>query len=225
MILYVLIVMISSIQPDFIQQRNQMVNDQLLKRGIRSEQVINAMREVPRHLFVPSDLCDRAYEDRPLPIGFNQTISQPYIVAYMTEQLDVQPTEKVLEIGTGSGYQAAILSQLALQVNTIEIIDSLAHRSKRIVEQLGYTNIHIRAGDGFKGWPEQAPFDKIIVTAAPEEIPQTLVDQLRVGGRMIIPVGPVGETQYLQVVTKTEKGSKKSTKLAVRFVPMIHSNK
>jgi len=202
----------------FKRLRNQMVNEQIIARGVKDELVLKAMRKVPRHLFVPEKLQDLAYNDFPLPIGEGQTISQPYIVAYMTERLGLKGGEKVLEVGTGSGYQAAILAEIAGEVYTIEIIPSLAKQAERRLKALGYTNVHVRQGDGYLGWPEQAPFDAIIVTAAPDHIPQPLIDQLKVGGRLILPLGE--EYQELVLVIKTEKGLHKERLIPVRFVPM-----
>ena len=177
------------------------------------------MRTVPRHEFVPPKLIKDAYDDNPLPIGERQTISQPYIVAFMTEQLQLSPQDTVLEIGTGSGYQAAILGKIASQVYSIEIVESLTKRAGKVLAKLGYTNVKLRCGDGYKGWPEHAPFDAIIVTAAPDHIPQLLIDQLSIGGRMIIPVGDY--FQELVLITKNEDGSiSKKNVLPVRFVPM-----
>ena len=166
-----------------------MVNTQIVSRGVEDGRVINAMKKTPRHRFVPKKIEKIAYSDRPLPIGEGQTISQPYIVALMTELLELKGKEKVLEIGTGSGYQAAILSQLAGECYSIEIVETLAHSAKAILKQLGYDNVLVKWGDGYQGWPEHAPFDRIIITAAPEEIPQKLITQLKVGGRMVLPVG------------------------------------
>ena len=174
---------------DMTEERNEMVRTQIQARGVRDPRVLQAMREVKRHLFVPGESAEDAYEDYPLPIGEGQTISQPYIVALMTELLELQPDDKVLEIGTGSGYQAAILSRLAREVRSIEIVPSLAETAGKRLDLLGYDNVHLRVGDGYKGWPDEAPFDAIIVTAAPPEIPQALVDQLAEGGRMVVPVG------------------------------------
>jgi protein-L-isoaspartate(D-aspartate) O-methyltransferase len=205
-------------------QRNQsqrMVDEQLRDRGIRDPRVLDAMARVPRHRFVPEDSQAAAYGDHPLPIGFGQTISQPYIVAFMTEALDLQPTDIVLEIGTGSGYQAAILGELAREVYTIEIVSELAERAERALASLGYRNVHVRTGDGYQGWPAHAPFSKIILTAAPESVPEALVDQLAVGGRMILPVGPVQGDQELRILTKTADGVVSQRSLAVRFVPMV----
>jgi protein-L-isoaspartate(D-aspartate) O-methyltransferase len=199
-------------------ERERMVAQQLRGRDIRSAAVLDAMRRVPRHRFVPEEEQAGAYSDFPLPIGFGQTISQPYIVAFMTEALDVSKDHKVLEIGTGSGYQAAILAELARAVYTIEIIEPLAERSRRVLEELGYTNIHVRSGNGYLGWPEEAPFDRIIVTAAPDEVPQPLIDQLKMDGLIAVPVG-VGE-QMLRVLRRTPSGLDTIKTLPVRFVPM-----
>lgn len=182
--------------------------------------VLAAMRRVPRERFVPEENRALAYGDHPLPIGHAQTISQPFIVAYMTERLDPEPDEKILEIGTGSGYQAAILGELIEEVYSIEIIEPLAERAAETLDDLGYENVHTRAGDGYQGWPEEAPFDAIIVTAAPDEIPQALVDQLKEGGRMMIPVGPVGGLQKLYLLEKSEGRVVKTEVMDVRFVPM-----
>jgi protein-L-isoaspartate(D-aspartate) O-methyltransferase len=179
------------------------------------------MARVRRHLFVPPDQRDAAYGDHPLPIGFGQTISQPYIVAFMTEALGVRPTDVVLEIGTGSGYQAAILGELAREVYTIEIVAELGERAERTLAELGYRNVHVRVGDGYQGWPDRAPFSRIILTAAPEEVPGALVDQLAVGGTMILPVGPVRGDQELRILTKTAEGVTTQRSLPVRFVPMV----
>lgn len=198
-----------------------MVERQLRGRGIGDERVLDAMTRVPRHRFVPAEQQAEAYADRALPIGFGQTISQPYVVAFMTEALKIAPTDAVLEIGTGSGYQAAILAELAREVYTIELVPELAERSARTLESLGYHNVHVRAGDGYAGWPEHAPFQKIIVTAAPEEVPPALVDQLAVGGIMVLPVGPQRGDQELRILTKTERGVVTERSLPVRFVPMV----
>jgi len=196
-----------------------MVETQIVARGVRNPRVLEAMRNVPRHLFVDPSQRDQAYEDHPLPIAGNQTISQPYIVALMTELLELAPGEKVLEIGTGSGYQSAVLSKLARQVFTIEIVPELARSASEKLAELGYKNVTVKEGDGYRGWPEHAPFDAIIVTAAPERIPQPLLDQLAPAGRMVIPVG--GFFQELKVFHK-EKDGRITEKdiLPVRFVPM-----
>ena len=200
------------------QKREAMVKRQIEARDVRDPRVLEVMRKVPRHKFVPPELEQRAYEDNPLPIGQGQTISQPYIVAYMTEQLQVQPKSKVLEIGTGSGYQAAVLAELGAEVYTIEIVPELAERSKKTLANLGYKNVQVRAGDGYRGWPEAAPFDRIIVTAAPDHIPQPLVDQLAAGGRMVIPVGDY--FQQMTIVTKGPRGVVQQKTIDVLFVPM-----
>ncbi len=204
--------------PDREGARMRMVEQQLLTRDITDSRVVSAMRRVPRDRFVPPDQRQLAYEDRPLPIGYRQTISQPYIVAYMTQALRLTPDEKVLEVGTGSGYQAAVLAELAAAVYTIEIVTQLAERSRDTLAELGYDNVQVRQGDGYAGWPEQAPFDAIMVTAAPDHIPQPLIDQLALGGRLIIPVGQ--DRQTLTILTRTEKGIERETTLPVLFVPM-----
>ncbi len=198
--------------------RQRMVSEQIEARGIRDARVLAAMRKVPRHAFVPDDLVNRAYEDRPLPIGLDQTISQPAIVAEMTALAALGPTSRVLEIGTGSGYQAAVLAEVAGEVYTIEIVEPLARRAAETLRRLGYERIKVRAGDGYQGWPEAAPFDAIVVTAAPPEIPKPLEQQLVVGGRLVIPVG--NNVQELVVVTRTETGWERRSVLPVRFVPM-----
>jgi protein-L-isoaspartate(D-aspartate) O-methyltransferase len=195
-----------------------MVDTQLASRGISDPRVLAALRSVPRHRFVPPDLAARAYDDTALPIGFDQTISQPFVVAYMTQTLEVGSHQRVLEIGTGSGYQAAVLAQLAKEVYTIEIIPALAEQARRLLSGLGYGNIHVRAGDGYDGWPEHAPFDRIIVTAAPDHVPQPLVDQLAVGGRMILPVGTT--RQRITILKKTTTGVVSESSIDVRFVPL-----
>jgi protein-L-isoaspartate(D-aspartate) O-methyltransferase len=201
---------------------NSMVKYQIEKRGIKNADILQVMRVTPRHLFVPPALSKMAYDDYPLPIGEEQTISQPYIVALMTELLKLEGNEKILEIGTGSGYQAAVLSQLVDSVYTIEIVESLALNAQKRLENLNYDNVIVRHGDGYKGWPELAPFDAIIVTAAPEKVPQALIDQLKVGGCIVIPVGD--KWQELQLISKTDKNkTKKKTVIPVRFVPMVHS--
>ena len=199
-----------------------MVEDQIIKRGVEDQRVLDVMKVVERHKFVPEKYSESAYKDGPLPIGHGQTISQPFIVAFMTENLKLEPSHKVLEIGTGSGYQAAVLSELCDHVYTIEIVDELANESAERLGRLGFNNITVRSGDGYKGWPEEAPFDRIMVTAAPEEIPELLTEQLAEGGVMVIPVGKQYEIQYLWVITKEADGSIKKEKiLPVRFVPMI----
>ena len=200
--------------------RERMVRDQIEARGVRDARVLEAMRRVPRHLFVPEEVRAAAYEDHPLPIGHDQTISQPFIVAWMTEALQVTPRSRVLEIGTGSGYQAAVLSQIVAEVYTIEIVAPLAESARRTFEALGYTNVHAKQGDGYAGWPEHAPFDAIIVTAAPEQVPQPLIDQLRVGGRLVVPVGGRG-VQQMTVITKGPNGVTRDERMPVRFVPLV----
>ena len=204
---------------DRVAERERMVETQIRARGVADEAVLGAMRQVPRHRFVPIESQARAYDDTPLSIGFNQTISQPYIVAYMTDVLDPQPSDRVLEIGTGSGYQAAVLSALVREVYTIEIVESIATRSRELMAALGYANVHLRQGNGYLGWPEAAPFDKVIVTAAPDEVPPALVEQLAVGGLMVVPVGR-GD-QVMTIVRKTDRGVTTTETLAVRFVPMV----
>ena len=199
-------------------ERRRMVEQQLRGRDIRSDAVLAAMERVPRHRFVPAGDESAAYADSPLPIGHGQTISQPYIVAFMTEALELSSGHKVLEIGTGSGYQAAVLGELAKDVYTIEIVDALAQRSRALLAELGYRNVHVRSGNGYLGWPEEAPFDRIIVTAAPDQIPPALIEQLKMDGLIAVPVG-VGE-QTLQVLRRTPDGLTLLKTLPVRFVPM-----
>jgi len=199
--------------------RAHMVDTQLRARDIRNPAVLEAMRRVPRHEFVPDHLRDRAYEDGPLPIAAGQTISQPYIVAYMTQAIEPVKTDRVLEIGTGSGYQAAVLAELVNEVYTIEIVPTLAASSGALLKKLGYTNIHAREGDGYAGWPDAAPFDKIVVTAAPESIPQALVDQLKAGGIMAVPVGR--GFQMMTIVRKSATDTVTQKTMEVLFVPMI----
>lgn len=208
---------------DWKNEVRVMLSEQIISRGIKDTRVITAMTNTPRHKFVPLKYRESAYDDGPLPIGEGQTISQPYIVALMTELLQVKGDERVLEIGTGSGYQAAVLSPLVKHVYTIELIQSLADKSKVVLQQLGYTNITVKCGDGYQGWPEQAPFDRIIITAAPDEIPKELLKQLKTGGIMVVPVG--SGYQDLMVVTKTSKGIIKQKTIAVRFVPMVKPTK
>lgn len=200
------------------EAREAMVRDQIESRGVEDPVVLNAMRQVQRHHFVPEELRARAYDDRPLPIGLDQTISQPYVVAAMTEAIHPQPGQKVLEIGTGSGYQAAVLAEIGMEVYSIEILEPLGLRAQNVLEEQGYDNVEVRIGDGYAGWPERAPFDSIIVTAAPPEVPQPLLDQMKVGGRMVIPVGD--RYQELVVYTRTEEGWNEEGIFPVRFVPM-----
>ena len=205
----------------FASERSRMVAEQIEKRGVSNPGVLEAMRRVPRHSFIPPELEGQAYEDHPLPIGSGQTISQPYIVAYMTEVLELEPSHKVLEIGTGSGYQAAVLAERVREVYTIEIVAELAGRATRVLRDLGYANVHVRHGDGYAGWPEHAPFDAIMVTAAPDHVPEPLVQQLAAGGRMIIPVG-TGD-QELRLIRKTDQGVVERATIAVRFVPLTRT--
>ena len=207
----------------FAALRGKMVSRQIEARGITDPDVLKAMKIVPRHLFVPVKYQKNAYGDYPLPIGKGQTISQPYIVAFMTAALHLKPKDRILEIGTGSGYQAAVLAELGCEVYSIEIIGSLGKRAKETLGRLGYGNVHIKIGDGHKGWPEKAPFDAIIVTCAPEKIPQSLVQQLKEGGRMIIPVGESGGIQHLVLAVKKGGCLASRRVLPVRFVPMVES--
>ena len=206
-------------QDSYAQQRERLVTQEIERAGVSDPRVLDSMRQTPRHEFMPDAVRRFAYNDVAVPIGGQQTISPPYVVAYMTEQLRPEPTDRVLEIGTGSGYQAAVLSPLVADVYTIEIVATLAHRAERTLRRLGYDNIHVRAGDGFQGWPERAPFDKIIVTCSPEQIPQPLVDQLREGGQMIIPVGERYQ-QNLFRVTKSDGELLREPLQATLFVPM-----
>ncbi len=205
---------------DLTMQRNQMVEGQIANRGVRDPRVLKAMREVPRHRFVPDELLAEAYGDYPVPIGYGQTISQPYIVAYMCEQARIGPQDSVLEVGAGSGYHAAVISRVARKVRSIEIIPELYTRASRLLTELGYDKVETRSGDGYYGWPEAAPFDVIIVTAAADHIPPPLLEQLAEGGRMIIPVGDRFLVQKLVLAEK--HGGKITTRdlLAVRFVPL-----
>jgi len=206
---------------NFILERNEMVDRQLIPRGIRSPAILDAMRNVPRHLFVPKNMQRGAYDDSPLPIGSGQTISQPYIVAYMTEQIEPFPGMKVLEIGTGSGYQAAILAYLGCEVYTIELLNEHADRARQVLVDCGYGNVSVRQGSGYSGWVEETPFDAIVVTAAPDIIPPVLIEQLKDGGKMIIPVGEVYSVQSLKLLVKKGEGFTTKELLLVRFVPMI----
>ena len=212
-----------SSQEGFARMRERMVEEQMAARDITDPRVLAAMRKVPRHLFVPADQQPLAYEDHPLPIGKDQTISQPYIVAYMSQALELKPTHKVLEIGTGSGYQAAVLGELAAKVYTIEIVKELADRATKTLADAGYQNVHVRHGDGYVGWPEQSPFDAIMVTAAPDHVPQPLIDQLAPGGRMIIPVGDY--FQELRLIHRTEQGIVERSTIPVRFVPLTRNKR
>ncbi len=209
----------TDITQKWMQEARKMVLHQLIPRGISDKSVLEVMENTPRHLFVPKNLINYAYDDGPLPIGEGQTISQPYIVALMTQLLMLKGDEKVLEIGTGSGYQAAVLAQLVDTCYSIELVKKLADDASDRLRRLGFKNVIAKCDDGYLGWPEHAPFDCIIITAAPEEIPQTLVDQLKVGGRMVLPVGRF--YQELVLVTKSAKGIRRESIIPVRFVPMV----
>jgi len=206
---------------DFARSRESMVESQIIDRGVTDPDVIKAMKKVQRHLFVPETYRSFSYADHPLPIGEGQTISQPYIVAFMTEALRLKPGERVLEIGTGSGYQAAVLAEIVNEVYSIEIVETLGKRAGRTLTELGYKNVHIKIGDGHRGWPGKAPFDAVIVTCAPEQIPRPLIEQLKEGGRMIIPVGRAGVVQKLVRGVKTGGRLKTEAVMLVRFVPMV----
>ena len=209
---------------DWKAAAQEMVLTQIVERGVKDARVLTVLAQTARHKFVPSEMVPYAYNDRPLPIGEDQTISQPYIVALMTELMGLSGTEKVLEIGTGSGYQAAVLSPLVADVYTIEIVKTLALRAQKILEELGMKNVYVRWGDGYKGWPDEAPFDRIIVTAAPDEVPSALIDQLRTGGKLVIPVGKYW--QELKVITKVSRSQiDEQSIIPVRFVPMVHPRK
>lgn len=201
--------------------RKKMVQTQIRARGVRNEAVLEAMSRVPRHLFVPEAYARLAYDDSPLPIGKGQTISQPYIVAFMTEALELSPEDRVLEVGTGSGYQAAVLAELVREVYSIEIIPELGNNARERLEALGYKNIQVRVGDGYMGWPGKAPFDAIIVTAAADKIPPPLMEQLKEGGRLCIPVGSTNLVQSLLLLTKKRGGFDEKKLLPVRFVPLV----
>lgn len=209
-------------QPDpYISQRKAMISGQIAARGVTDQKVLDALSKVPRHEFVPYEYRRYAYADQPLPIGEGQTISQPYIVAYMTEALNILPGEKVLEIGTGSGYQAAVLAEMKAEVYSVEVIEPLANRAKATLENLGYKNIRLKTGDGYQGWPEHAPFDAILVTCSPSDIPGPLKEQLAEGGRMIIPVGEQNSIQFLYYLEKRKGRIRQKNVMPVRFVPMI----
>jgi protein-L-isoaspartate(D-aspartate) O-methyltransferase len=203
---------------EFDRLRERMVREQLQARDIEDPLVLAAMRKVPRHEFVPVDFMESAYDDCALPLKMGQTISQPYIVAFMTQALELRGTERVLEIGTGSGYQAAVLSEIVPEVYTIEILPELKEQAGTLLAKLDYKNIRLRTGDGYMGWPDHAPFDRIIVTAAPEDVPQPLIDQLKEGGRLIIPLGKIN--QDLVIIKKEKSGITRQTTIPVRFVPM-----
>lgn len=204
---------------EYAFKRRVMVETQIRVRGVTDRRVLAAMENVKRHLFVPQELTFMAYQDTPLPIGENQTISQPYVVAFMTQELELQPTDRVLEIGTGSGYQSAVLAEIVKEVYTVEIIKPLAESATKRLQELGYDNVTVKWDNGYNGWSEEAPFDAIIITAAPERVPEKLVGQLKMGGKMIVPVGDL--RQELYVITRTESGYDKRPVLPVRFVPMV----
>jgi protein-L-isoaspartate(D-aspartate) O-methyltransferase len=205
-------------EEEFAKERRKLV-EVLKSRGLKKKTVLDALLKVPRHKFVPASHRNLAYEDRALPIAHEQTISQPYIVGYMTEAADIAPGERVLEIGTGSGYQAAVLAELAKEVYSIEIVPSLADNARNLLRELGYKNVQVKTGNGYLGWPEHAPFDAIIVTAAPDEVPQALVDQLAVGGTMVVPVG--SQFQEMVIITRSESGVVERRTIPVAFVPMV----
>ena len=221
LLIFFFTVTLNLMSQDFEQLRNKMVVEQLMPRGIKSRDVLTAMRNIPRHLFVPQEIRSDAYFDSPLPIGLGQTISQPYIVAFMTESLNPKLGMKILEIGTGSGYQAAVLAYLGCDVYTIELLPELAVTAENILKELKFDNVKIRCGNGYEGWEEEAPFDAIIVTAAPDQIPEKLIEQLKDGGKMIIPVGSVLLPQWLKLITKRGKRIIEEDLLPVRFVPMV----
>jgi len=208
-------------EEDFVAKRYRMIEEQLINRDIKSDAVLDAMLRVPRHLFIPATFRGYAYDDTPMPIGWGQTISQPYIVAYMTEQLEVTSGMKILEIGTGSGYQAAVLADLGCKVYSMELVEELIAEAKKTLAALKYDNVTVRNQDGYSGWPEEAPFDAIIVTAAPEYVPETLAAQLKDGGKMILPVGGVYSEQSLKLIEKKDGRLIENDLLPVRFVPML----
>jgi protein-L-isoaspartate(D-aspartate) O-methyltransferase len=223
---------VSASHPAFaerVDERERMVRNHIENypyNPVKDQKVLAAMRRVPRHRFVPADYQDMAYQNSPLPIGHKQTISQPVIVAHMTELLELQPDDRILEIGTGSGYQAAVLGELCEHVFTMEIVEPLGKQAGDLLDELGYKQIEVRVGNGYLGWPEEAPFDKIIVTCAPDQIPQALLDQLAPGGRMVIPVGGQFQTQYMVEVSKNQKGKiSRKEHYPVRFVPMTGKTK
>lgn len=222
-VISVMIVLLQQEDP-YKAERYHMIESQIIQRGLTHKATLDAMRKVLRHKFVPSDMEKYAYDDSPLPIGNGQTISQPYIVAYMTAAIDPKSTDKVLEIGTGSGYQAAVLAEIVDQVYSIEIIEDLYHTARERLELLGYNSIHLKLGDGYYGWEENAPYDKIIVTAAADEVPSRLISQLKNEGIMIIPVGSGYSVQYLTLIKKEGDKIKKRKVMPVRFVPFTREN-
>jgi protein-L-isoaspartate(D-aspartate) O-methyltransferase len=213
-------------QVDAGKRRGEMIEQQIRERGVTDARVLEAMRKVPRERFVPADQADRAYDDTPLPIGFGQTISQPYIVAHMTETLGVSAGHRVLEVGTGSGYQAAVLAEIVDRVYSVELIEALGRTAAERLAAMGYGNVELRIGDGYAGWPEKAPFDGVVVTAAAPEVPPALVQQLKPGGRMVIPVGGRDDIQYLKLlVRRADGGYDEKRVLPVRFVPLVPGKK
>ena len=204
----------------WVFEREKMVSTQIEARGVRDQRVLQAMRDVKRHIFVPDDMKTRAYTDNPLPVGYGQTISQPYIVAFMTEALETKEEHNILEIGTGCGYQSAVIASIVKGVYTVEIVEELYEKSSELLQKSGYLNVKCKYGDGYEGWPEYAPFDGIIITAAPPRLPVNLFEQLKVGGKMIVPVGG-GWHQELKSITKKPEGLYTEFLLDVRFVPMI----
>lgn len=220
---FVILLSIYDEQDPYAQKRFEMVEQQIIARGIQNGRVIQAMLKVPRHEFVSEGQRESAYNDSPVPIEKGQTVSQPYIVALMTELLDPAPGKKILEVGTGSGYQSAVLAETGCELYTVEIIESIAASARQILDRLGYQNIKFKVGDGYSGWGEYAPFDAIIVTAAPETIPQKLIEQLKTGGRMVIPVGDV--SQELKLIEKTDSGIDVKDVTSVRFVSMTGESK
>ncbi|HEV2852795.1 MAG TPA: protein-L-isoaspartate(D-aspartate) O-methyltransferase [Thermoanaerobaculia bacterium] len=206
---------------DYESLRNAMVEQQVRQRGITRPDVLSAMRQVPRHLFVPESLRDRAYSEQPLDLGQGRTVYQPYVVALMTSLLDLKHSDKVLEVGTGTGYHAAVLSRIAREVYSIEIVEPVASQASKRLTAMGYHNVEVRVGDGYKGWPEKAPFDAILLSAAPKEVPKALLQQLKVGGKMVAPVG--GFFQDLLVITKTADGLQRNMVIPVRLQPMVQN--
>ena len=218
------VTVIEATEDPYSEARQRLVSEGIIGWGIKNPEVIDVIGRTPRHEFVPLEYLDRAYSNNPLPIGYGQTISQPYIVALMTQELGVEAGDRVLEIGTGSGYQAAVLAELGVEVYTMEIIGPLAEAAAERLDKLGYDNVHVRHDDGYFGWPEKGPFDGVIVTAAPDHVPQPLLDQLKTGAVLVIPVGPVGGYQELWRITRLDEGQHKAESLGgVRFVPFTRT--